>query len=318
VRRACTFLLGPAAVLVVACVMLAGGCARQPHIGVTSLKVASLVELQGYLLEHEPDLDRFRLRGPFGVAERKNHEIRLSATESVSADLYLCACAEKAPLVIILHGQDNSKEHHAYQAMHVASWGMHSLALQLPNSGPWVANGRILARLVNAIHRAPEIVDSRVDVKKIILVGHSFGGTAVAVALGEGAPAAGGVLLDAAGIGRELPGLLKRISTPVMLIGADEETSPTRNRDYFYRYIPGGVAEFSIRGAIHEDAQFPVEQSLQTYDRDPPATEESQIAFVSALTAAAFSLGATGRLDYAWTSFGGDFRNGKFFNPRRK
>jgi pimeloyl-ACP methyl ester carboxylesterase len=305
-------------VLVVVCLALAGGCARQPVIGVTSLKVATLAELQGYLLEHEPDLDQFRSRGPFAVAERKNHEIRLSATERVSADLYLSAPAEKASLVIILHGHDNSKEHHAYQAMHVASWGMHALTLQLPNSGPWVANGRILARLVNAIHHAPEIVDSRIDVKKIILVGHSFGGTAVAVALGEGAPAAGGVLLDAAAIGRELPGLLKRINTPVLLIGADEENSPTRNRGYFFQYIPSGIAEFSIRGANHEDAQFPVDPSLQAYESDPAAAEESQIAFVSALTAAAFSLAATGKLDYAWASFGDAFKNGKFFNVMRK
>jgi hypothetical protein len=58
----------------------------------------------------------------------------------------------KAPLVIVLHGYDNAKEDHAFQAMHLASWGMHSLALNLPKRGPWIANGRTLAALVDAIH----------------------------------------------------------------------------------------------------------------------------------------------------------------------
>ena len=107
---------------------------------------------------------------------------------TMEADLYLCAEARKAPLVIVLHGQDNSKEDHAFQAMHLASWGMHSIALDLPKRGPWIANGRTLAKLVDAIHRTPQLVDDRIDADKIILVGHSFGATAVATALGEGAP----------------------------------------------------------------------------------------------------------------------------------
>ena len=94
---------------------------------------------------------------------------------------------------------------------------MHSLSVQLPNTGPWSANGRTLARLVSAIQRSPEIVDQRVDAGRIVLIGHSFGASAVAIALGDGAPAVGGVLLDAAGIGQDLPKFLKQIKKPVML-----------------------------------------------------------------------------------------------------
>jgi pimeloyl-ACP methyl ester carboxylesterase len=302
----------------IAALSLIGGCARLPDTGVTPLKPATLSELQGYLRDHKPDLDQFRLRGPFAVTVRKDHELRLSATERVSADLFLSAPAEKAALVIFLHGYESSKEAHEYQARHVASWGMHGLALQLPNNGPWVGNGRILARLVQAIHRAPEIVDSRIDVNRIILVGHSFGGSSVAIALAEGAPAAGGILLDPAGIGKDLPGFLKKIHRPVILLWADEQVSATRNREYFYRFIPGGVAEISIRNAAHEDAQYPSELSLHGLGFDPITTEELQITFVSALTSAAFSLSATGKFDYAWASFRAPIENGRFFDARKK
>jgi len=272
-------------------------------------------ELRGYLLSHKADLDQFRLRGPFAVAVQKDYEIRLSTTERIVADLYLSAPAEKAPLVIFLHGFENSKEDHAYQAMHLATWGMHSLALQLPNKGPWIGNGRTLARIVNFIYRRPEFIDSRIDVNRIILVGHSFGGSSVAIALAEGAPAAGGILLDPAGVGKVLPNFLRRINKPVMLLGADEKISSTRDRGYFYRYIRSGIAEVSIRYATHVDAQYPAELPLQLFKS---TTEELQITFVSALTSAAFSLAYTGKFDYAWTSFGNAIDNGKLVNAKKK
>ena len=202
---------------------------------------------------------------------------------------------KKRPLVIFLHGYGNTKEAHTFQAMHLASWGMHSLAVQLPNTGPWIRNGRTLAKIVSFIYRWPEIIDSRIDVNKIILVGHSFGGAAVAVALADGAPAAGGILLDPAVVGSDFPKYLRQIDKPVMLLGADEFVSLTRNRDYFYRFIRSGFSEISIKDAAHEDAQYPADVGL--------ATEELQVTFVSALTAAALSLSANGNFDYAWTSF---------------
>ena len=305
--------------LLIALIAHAAGCTRRfPKTQVTSIKAANPVELQRYLLSRKPDVAQFRFRGPFAMVERRDLEIPLDSDLTVKADLYLCAAASKAPLVIVLHGNNNSKEDHAFQAMHLASWGMHGLALDLPKRGPWIGNGRILAKLVDTIHRTPQLLDGGIDVDKIILVGHSFGATAVSSALGEGAPALGGVLLDPTAIGRGLSQLLTRIAVPVMVIGADEDIRPARNRGPFYRFIPRAVGEISIRDTVHEDAQYPNQHTLRTFEDDPDDTEEAQIAFVSALTASAFGLAATGNLDYAWNSFENAFKTGVFFNARRK
>jgi dienelactone hydrolase len=311
--------LSPVGHLLIAALVLVGGCARQaPMTELTPLKAANPADLERQLLSRKPDVALFRMRGPFAVTERKDLRIPVPSGQAVVADLFLCESAEKAPLVIVLHGHDNFKEDHSFQALHLASWGMHSMTVQLPNRGPWIANGRTLARLVQAIRRSPQAVDGRIDPDKIILAGHSFGATAVAAALGEGTPALGGVLLDPAGIGRELPALLRRIKVPVAVIGADDDIWPIRNRDYFYRFIPRGIGEISIRDAAHEDAQYPHLRAGGIFADEPLATEEAQITFVSALTAAAFALSATGNIEYAWSSFEDALKKGVFFNARRK
>jgi hypothetical protein len=102
-----------------------------------------------------------------------------------------------------------------------------------------------------------------------------------------------------------------------MVIGADEDIRPTRNRGQFYRFIPAAVGEISIRDTLHEDAQYPSQHTLRAFEDDPDDTEEAQITFVSALTASAFSLAATGSIDYAWNSFENGLKKGIFFNARR-
>jgi predicted esterase len=305
-------------VFAVVCLALVSSCTRVPPLYEASLKARNLTELQDFLLNHETDLELFRLHGPFSVAIQEDRELRLSSTERIDTDLFLAAPAGKAPLVIFMHGYGSSKRAHANQAMHVASWGMHSLTLQLPNKGPWIGNGRTLARIVSLIYRYPEVIDSRVDANKIILVGHSFGGSSVAVALAEGAPAAGGILLDPASVNKDLPNFLRRINKPVMVLGADDDVASTRNREWFYRYVRSGIAEVSIRDAAHEDGQYPSELALQNSGTDPHTTEALQVTFLSALTSAAVSLSATGTFDYAWTSFSPVLENGKFFNPKKK
>ena len=302
--------------IAIALLALAGGCMKLPSTGVTPLKPASPGALRDYLLTQKADVDLFRARGPFGVATHNGHPLRVSGSQRIDADLYLSSSPEKAPLVILLHGHDNTKEDHAYQAYHLASWGIHAMAVTLPNKGPWTANGRTLARIADTIRRQPDVLDSRIDGERIILAGHSFGGAAVAIALAEGAPVAGGILLDAAGPGKELPKFLRKVAKPVMLLGADERLSPVRDRRYFYFYIRKDVAEISITDATHEDAEFRLEPEAS--GSESAATEDLQITFVSALTASAFSLGYTGNFNYAWRSFADGLATGKFFHPLKK
>ena len=288
---------------------------RAPQKFITAETAA---ELHRDLLSREANVDLFRARGPFGVAIREDRELRLTTSERIKTDLFLSAAAQKAPLVIFLHGDDSSKRAHAHQAAHLASWGTHCMTVQLPDKGPWDTNGRTLARLVRLVYRSPEAIDNRIDTSKIILVGHSFGGFAVAVALAEGAPATGAILLDPAGAGKDLPNFLRRIQKPVMVLGADDDDGSPRNRDYFFELIRSGVAEVSIRDAVHEDAQWPSEFALRNGGVDPDTTEELQVTFVSALAAAAISLSATGTFEYAWASFQRALKNGKFFNAKKK
>lgn len=304
--------------LVLAGLALAGGCARMPATGVTPIKAKSLTELRAQVLARNPDVDLFRQRGPFVVDQRANRELRLSATERIETDLFLASPAGKAPLVILLHGHDNSKADHAYQAFHLASWGLHSLAVTLPNNGPWFDNGRTLSRIAALIRKQPEILDRRIDADRIILAGHSYGAAASAIALAAGAPAAGSILLDPAGIGKGLPGYLRKIDKPVMVIGADERVSAVHDRRQFYQYIRRNVREVSITDAHHEDGQFPFESPFRLISGETNATPELQITFVSALTASAFSLAHTGGFDYAWASFGSAIRSGRFFGARKK
>ena len=307
-----------AALLIVVLAVLAACSRETPITGVTPIKAANSVELQKYLLSHNPEVELFRLRGPFRVTSLQDVEIAVMPRRGISVDLYLCASAKQAPLIILVHGHGNSKDDHIFQALHLATWGMHAMTIDLPNRGPWVANGRLLAGLVEAVRGNPEILDHRIDLQKIVLVGHSFGATAVAAALASGVPTSGAILLDPAGIGRELPALLKKVDAPVLVIGADEEVWPTRTREYFYRFIRSGIAELSIKDAVHEDAQYPTERPVRPVADSPIATEQAQITFVSALTAGAFSLTATGTFDYAWRSFANAFRDEKFFNARKK
>ena len=107
-----------------------------------------------------------------------------------------------------------------------------------------------------------------------------------------------------------MPRYLAQVRVPVLLLGADEYYSVMRNRDYFYRYMRSGIAEVSVKDAVHEDAQFPAE--------DGTASLEQQLTFASAMTAAAIGLSATGNYDFAWRSFNEGSGRNRFFNAKRK
>jgi pimeloyl-ACP methyl ester carboxylesterase len=289
---------------------LTGNCGALPSLGTTPLKADNFSALQAYLFANKPDLGQFRLRGPFPVTEKEDFELRLSAKERIKTDLYLSAHGAKAPLAIFMHGYGSTKQDHRYQAMHLASWGVHSLVLDLPAQSAWVGNGRGLAKVVKFIQSSPGVIDNGVDANKIVLIGHSFGAYSVTVALASGAKVSGAVLLDPATADSRSPSYLGRVTVPVIVLGADENIASTRNRDYFYRYIKRGVAEVSIKGANHEDAQFP--------SHFPETTEAFQFTFAGALTAAAIGFSGGKRNDYAMASFGTAIASGDLFNARKK
>lgn len=288
---------------------LLGGCAKTPVTGVTNLKASNFSELERYLLSKPADLETFKVRGPFSVDVRENRELRLLAGGLVTGDLYLAEHGNKAPLVILVHGYDNSKADHGYQAMHLATWGLHALSLQLPTHGPWSENGHTLSRVVDLVQKNPDLLDRNVDVRRIVLAGHSFGGSSVAIAMGDGTDVIGGILLDPAIADGDMRSALGRISKPVMLIGADEYVSEAVGRGYFFYYMRRGITEISIRDAEHEDATFSMEMTGITGE---------QLMFISTLTTAAFSLATTGRPDYAWTGFEKAVAAGTMVNPKKK
>jgi dienelactone hydrolase len=195
--------------------------------------------------------------------------------------------------------------------MHLATWGVHCLALQLRNRGPWVNNGTLLVRVVQHLRASPGSLDASFDAGRIVLAGHSFGATSVVVALAGGATARGAVLLDPADAIRGLPGYLRKVRTPVAIVGADQRIAVTRNRAAFRTNLAGSVVEGSIVDARHEDAQFPLAVDIAS-------AEPGQLRFVAALTAAARSLGDTGRLDQVWAGFRDAARQGEMLDLRRK
>ncbi|MCE2999442.1 MAG: alpha/beta hydrolase [Betaproteobacteria bacterium] len=296
--------------------LLIGSCAQLPSTGVTSIvfqppgkdsKELESESVQTQVVQKRLGVHQFRLRGPFAVTTRNGETLRLSAKERIPMDLYLSSENRSAPLVILLHGYNNTRADHAYQGMHLATWGMNSIVLQLPNRGSWINNGRTLARVVEYLRKRPSEFPN-VDLNRIILVGHSFGASAVAYALAQGAPASGAVLLDPASFGAALPAALSKISRPVIVLGADEEIFPARGRDLFFRHIRSNVGELSIRNAGHEDAQFRLKDSGR----------EEQLDFLSALTAGVISISSTGQLDFAWQSYTSLADAQRFYDLRLK
>lgn len=285
------------------------GCAKKPPTGLTDLKASSYGELERYLLSQPANIDTFKVRGPFSVDVRENQEVQLPSGERINGDLYRPEHGNRAPLVILLHGYGNSKIDHGYQAMHLATWGLNALALDLPKQGPWARNGRLLGQVAEVLQKNPALLDRNIDGGKIVLAGHSFGGSSTAIAMGNGAPVLGGVLLDPAIADGDMRQAVGRIRKPVILIGADEYVSEAVGRGYFFYYMRNGIIEVSIRDAEHEDATFSMEMTGITGE---------QLTFISTLTAAAFSLAATGKSDYAWTGFSKAVSEGTIVNPKKK
>lgn len=268
-------------------------------------------ELKNDLLKYDGVLNDFTHPGPFNYIVHEDKVIQITNDLSIVADFAKPKAKGKSPLVIISHGNRSAKEAHRYQIEHLASFGIMAISLQLPNRGEWLENGFIIARLVNDLIRQPKILSSKIDTKNIILVGHSFGGSAMSIAAGSGARAKGLVLLDPAVFNKKVKYYMQKVKIPAILLGADRNIYRARKQRQFFRYFGGDFAEISIANSTHDDAQWPSMFAQVTLGIDPYTNRERQRLFAAALTTSAFSLAATNNLKWAWQAFTNETKNGR-------
>ncbi len=193
--------------------------------------------------------------GPFHVTLVKDQVFTLGPSDQISTDMFIPEQHGPSPLIIIVHGNHFSKELHQAQGEYLASWGMHVMTLNLPNENEWLLNGFRTKKMVSILRAVPNLISPNVDISKIILVGHSFGGSAITVSAAQGANVAGLVLLDPAVVSDEIYDYQKSIHVPVVLLGADRSIFQSRQRSTFSKNIKSPFFEVSITGAEHSDAQ---------------------------------------------------------------
>jgi pimeloyl-ACP methyl ester carboxylesterase len=278
----------------------------------------SYPEMVRMLAKEPPHLSTFEHVGPFETRTQANLALDLGDGEVLSADLVAPKGGIEAPVAIFVHGNHSQKEAHRYQAARLASFGIYALSVQVPSRGQWIENGRLIERLARALRERPALVHQYADTRNIVLIGHSFGGSAVTVAASRGAPVKGLVLLDPAVYSAEVMKAMRKVRQPVMLLGADFDVFHSRKRRLFYQHIGGEMGELSVVGATHDDAQNPSMQALSTYGLDPYTSREHQELFTAAIAATVLSLTSTGKLDNAWTAFADAVEHGDFKDPRRR
>ncbi len=238
-----------------------------------------------------PSINMFTDPGPIEVNIKTDFEIPLTTSEKVITDLYIPYQEVQAPLLIIQHGNRSSKEFHSKQAFLAASWGINVMTVEQPNRGQWIKNGYNLGNLTRLLYKWPTLLDKRFDKNRIILAGHSFGGSAVAIAAGQGTPVRGVIFLDPALVHKKVEGFLKNMSVPAILLGADREVFKSRKREFFFKRKPKNIIELSFTNATHNDAQYPNMFSWrQIFGIDPRTDEYRQKQFAAAIVAATFSL----------------------------
>ena len=255
--------------------------------------------------------------GPFSSSYFEDYQISTSPEFTVAVDLFIPKQTGKSPLVIFCHGNKFYKTVHRNQAKHLASWGFTTMTLQMPNQKQWVKNGRRIAKLSQLIHSFPEIIHTNIDKRKIVLVGHSFGGSAVTIAAGRNAPVAGLILLDPAVVSDKVIGFMQKAEVPAILLGADPSVFKSRRRQMFFKKMAGPLAEVSVRNATHNDAQIPTIDKI-LWGMDFKTHPNRQKIFLRNIIVGAFSLIQNNPLDLSWKDFRYQKKLGKLFQLKRK
>lgn len=221
---------------------------------------------------------RFLVEGPFEVEEHEDFEILLAPEQEVMVDLFLPhEPGKRAPLVFLQHGNHSDKEAHLHQAKLLASWGVYVVVPDFPAFQVWRQNGKTLADLVDKIKSWPRTIGLEHSQRPIFLVGHSFGGSAVAVASFH-TKVRGLVLLDPALVHTDVTKLLPKLKAPAILLGADPSLYRAKGRHLWHKRYGGPFFELTLQGADHNDAQDPT--MLEVYfGFDPFASSLHQQRF---------------------------------------
>ena len=228
-------------------------------------------------------------KGPFQVREYKNLRLAIDIKEDFLIDYARPNNDEAAPLVIFHHGNKYIKEAHWNQVKRLASWGFHSVTLQSKNEYNWVKNGLRIQKLVNILARSPEMLSPNIMGDKIILAGHSFGGSAVTIASSKSKYVKGIILLDPAVVSNLVLKHQKKSSVDAVLLGADTRVFQSRKRDTFFKNMKKLSIELSVNGATHNDAQNPP-ITAKLWGNDPTTSKERVELFTHLITASAFYL----------------------------
>ncbi len=239
-------------------------------------------------------LERFTTAGPFEWSEKQDLHLTTSVDEQRDIDVYLTKGKGKAPIVIMSHGNFSGKKAHATQARRLASWGFHVIVMELPNRKQWLENGQRLFDLVQFINRWPKFLGPNVDANKIILVGHSFGGSAATLAVGQGAPVTGVILLDPAVVHSSVNKAMESANVPGVLLGSDPNVFVARGRKSFQKKWGSEFMELTIKGATHDDAQGPSMFSHYALGEDPFTDDKQRSLFTASIVSAAVSLATSG------------------------
>jgi predicted alpha/beta hydrolase family esterase len=267
----------------------------------------SFDELSQRVLKDKPSLRQFMRKGPFAIIERDDLTLRISADETIRFDYYMSKQRQPAPLIIFQHGNKADKSVHRKQAIRAASWGFHALVVEQESSDQWTDNGLRLSDFIKIIYKSPRLLERSFDRSRIILVGHSFGASAAAIATSTNAPVTGLILLDPALFEAEVKPYLARLETPTIILGADPDVFKSKHRQVFFQLPQTDLLEVSIAGATHNDAQYP---NMFNWNhvlglKQAPKKYYQEI-FTGSILASAVSFATIGSYTYAWQAFQND------------
>jgi dienelactone hydrolase len=267
------------------------------HSGLSATKLTDHVVLA------DPGLARFENAGPFEVKSRLDREFSLDLENVVVMDHFSARSSEKLPVIIMSHGNFSNKRAHRQQARHLASWGFHVVSVESPNRDQWLENGVRLRKIAEIFYRFPKTLAKNADSSKIIMIGHSFGGSATMLAVGNGAPVIGAILLDPAVVHSKVVRAMKEATIPVALLGSDKRIFRARGRIQFFKNISGEMLEVSVPNSTHDDAQGPSVFSQAALGFDPFTSREKQALFRSMITVSVIGMSSSGTLDFPLKTF---------------